>query len=191
MIRPAIPSRELLRSRRGFTLLELCIVLFIIVLLAGVAMPAMDSAFEEQSLRTDAHQLSLMVKTAVIQSGEQQQPFRLVLEGKELSLTSAGPAGEGDRAADNLGSATNDAAKRDDDADSGNQAVSYTLSNGLKLPDATKKDKWESLPAVTWLFQPQGLCPLPRVRLERGSAYLEMSFNALTGDVENESSYLP
>jgi prepilin-type N-terminal cleavage/methylation domain-containing protein len=191
MIRLAIPSPELLRSRRGFTLLELCIVLFIIVLLAGVAMPAMDTAFEEQSLRTDAHQLSLMVKTAVIQSGEQQQPFRLVLEGKELSLTSAGPADEGDRAADNPGSATNDAAKPGDDADSGNQAVSYTLSNGLKFPDATKKDKWESLPSVTWLFQPQGLCPLPRVRLERGSAYLEMSFNALTGDVENESSYLP
>lgn len=179
MMRLAIHPRAFPRRRRGFTLLELCIVLFIIALLAGVAMPAMDSAFEEQSLRTDAHQLSLMVKTAVIQSGEKQQPFTLVLAGKELNLTPAAQTDESNRAT----------AKSD--ADSGNQAISYSLSNGVKFPDATKRDKWESLPVVTWVFRPNGLCPLPRLRLERGSAYLEMSFNALTGDVEDESSYLP
>ena len=32
---------------------------------------------------------------------------------------------------------------------------------------------------------------MPRVRLERGPAYIEMSFNALTGDVEDETTYLP
>jgi len=50
---------------------------------------------------------------------------------------------------------------------------------------------WEALPAVTWTFEPNGLCPLPRVRFERGASYIELGFNALTGDVEDESSYLP
>ena len=52
----------------GFTLLEMCMVLFIIALLFGVTMPAMQSAFVEQAVRRDAHQLALMVKTAMIQS---------------------------------------------------------------------------------------------------------------------------
>jgi hypothetical protein len=47
------------------------------------------------------------------------------------------------------------------------------------------------LPSARWTFEPAGLCPLPRVRLEHGTAYLEMSFNALTGDVEDEAFSIP
>src|SRR5258708_4071627 len=54
--------------RGGFTLLELCMVLFIIALLFGLAMPSVESAFVEQGVRRDAHQLALMVKTAMMQS---------------------------------------------------------------------------------------------------------------------------
>src|ERR1017187_10192814 len=47
----------------GFTLLEMIMVLVIIAILAGLSMPAMHSAFVEQAVRKDAHQLALMVKT--------------------------------------------------------------------------------------------------------------------------------
>lgn len=182
--------------RGGFTLLELCIVLFIIVLLAGAAMPAMESAFTEQALRTDAHQLSLMVKTAMIKSGEQQRPYVISLDGKSLlmepvpdAVVAAGAA----TAADSSGPVTSSTA--DSDADSGpapeDVTMSQTLENPLKFPDAVKKNTWDVLPSVNWTFTPAGLCPLPRVRLERGNAYIEMSFNPLTGDVEDESTYLP
>jgi hypothetical protein len=70
-------------------------------------------------------------------------------------------------------------------------AQALALSNTLQFPDAEKKNKWETLPSVSWTFNPNGLCPLPRVRLVRGGAYVEMSFNALTGDVEDESLYIP
>ena len=65
------------------------------------------------------------------------------------------------------------------------------MATGSKFPDAKKKNAWETLSSVRWIFQPEGLCPMPRVRLQRGDAYIEMSFNALTGDVEDEASYLP
>jgi type II secretion system protein H len=162
--------------RRGFTLLELCIVLFIMALMAATAMPAMQSAFTEQALRGDAHQLSLMVKTAMITSGEQQRPYRISYDGKVVSLEPAAAA------------ATGDAAATPDPTD---VTMTQTLGNVLKFPDAEKKNVWETLPSVNWTFEPSGLCPLPRVRLQRGAAYLEMSFNALTGDVEDEAFYLP
>jgi prepilin-type N-terminal cleavage/methylation domain-containing protein len=177
------------RTRRGgFTLLELCIVLFIIALLAGAAMPAIESAFTEQALRGDSHQLSLMVRTAMIESSEQQRPYLISLDGADLVMEPA-PASV---ATENT---TADATTTHHDADA--QAVpedvtmNRTLGNKIEFPDAQKKNAWESLLSVRWLFQPDGLCPLPRIRLQRGRAYIEMSFNALTGNVEDEDSYVP
>ncbi len=170
-------------KRHGFTLLELCVVLFIMALLAGAAMPAMNSAFTEQALRRDSHELSAMVKTAMIKSREQDRPYVITLDGRNLALEPAAGA---------ISAAASDADKNDADEDTKPEDISQThmLGNVIKFPDAEKKNAWETLPTATWTFDPAGLCPLPRVRLERGDAYIEMGFNALTGDVEDESVYL-
>ena len=168
--RPAILPKTV---ARGFTLLEMCIVLFIIALLAAAAMPALSSAFNERALRNDSQAFSVMVKTAMIRSSEEQRPYVIHLDGKNLLMEPA------------------PAAVADDDAVPDDDKQAQTLDNALKFPDATKKNAWESLSAVTWTFEPNGLCPLPRVRFERGASYIELGFNALTGDVEDESNYLP
>jgi prepilin-type N-terminal cleavage/methylation domain-containing protein len=180
------------RPRQGFTLLELCIVLFIMALLAGTAMPAMQSAFTEQSLRGDAHQLSLMVKTAMITSGEQQRPYVMALEGGKwvMEPVSGTSASDGSSVTEKA-SGTEATPHEDIDPQPEDVTLTQALGNKLEFPDAQKRNVWETLPSVRWTFQPDGLCPLPRVRLQRGSAYIEMSFNALTGDVEDEASYLP
>jgi len=184
-----VSSQRLCRSQRdGFTLLEMCIVLFIIALLACAAMPAMRSAFLEQALRADSHQLAMMVKTAMLTSSEQGRSYLISLDGKNLTLEPAAAASAADASAPTGPVAADD----DQDAVAPPEDVTQTqvLGNLLKFPDAQKKDKWETLPSVSWTFAPNGLCPLPRVRLERGDAYVEMSFNALTGDVEDESLYI-
>jgi prepilin-type N-terminal cleavage/methylation domain-containing protein len=157
MTRRAAHRFPRLARQCGFTLLELCIVLFIIALLAGTAMPAMESAFTEQALRGDAHQLSLMVKTAMIKSDEQERPYLIILDGKDLLMEPA---------------PSNDEAKAD--APQEDVKMAQTLGNKIEFPDAEKKNAWDTLPSVRWLFQPHGLCPLPRVRLQRGKAYIEM-----------------
>ena len=172
-LRFKIPRR--LARADGFTLLELCIVLCIIALLAGLVMPAMNSAFTEQSLRADSHRLALMARTAMIASREQQRPFVMKLDGNRVALQPQAAA-----IADTSGLP----APRD-------VAQTETVANVLQFPDAEKKDGWETLPTVSWTFEPDGLCPLPRLRLQRGAAYIEMSFNALTGGVEDESVSLP
>jgi prepilin-type N-terminal cleavage/methylation domain-containing protein len=177
-----------LARRSGFTLLELCIVLFIIALLAGTAMPAMESAFTEQALRGDAHQLSLMVRNAMIKSSEQQRPYLISLDGRNLLMEPAPAIAAAGNTATVTSPPTDDAK---DDASPEDVTMTETLGNKIEFPDAQKKNTWETLSSVRWMFQPNGLCPLPRVRLQRGNAYIEMGFNALTGDVEDEASYLP
>jgi Tfp pilus assembly protein FimT len=166
----------------------MCIVLFIIALLFGLAMPAMQSAFLEQSVRRDAHQLALMVKTAMIQSVEQHRAYVIELTPTEMALHPQGEA-----AAD-----PDAAANGDDDANASATATpdvevtsELDASNQLLAPDPVKADSWVAMPPTTWTFQPGELCPATRVRLSRGQAWLEMSFDALTGNVENETNYLP
>jgi prepilin-type N-terminal cleavage/methylation domain-containing protein len=179
------------RGRAGFTLLELCIVLFILALLAGAAMPAMSSAFTEQELRSDAHRLSMMVKTGMIKSAEQNRPYVLDLAGKSFLLQPV----ESPVAKPEEGVKPISLAHTDQEPDPvpvlENVTMELNLTNVFQLPDAHKKNAWETIDHVTWTFQSADLCPLPRVRLSRGNAWIEMSFNALTGNVEDEATSIP
>ena len=164
-------------------------VLVIIAILAGLSMPAIQSAFTEQAVRGDAHQFALMVKTAMIQSAEQHRPYVIDVTDTTMALH---PVGEAPVDPD-ASSSTND-----DDVTAANSATEDVEAtselnppNQLLTPDLQKTDKWVAMPPTSWVFQPGELCPVPRVRLKRGEAWLEMSFNALTGDVENETFDLP
>ena len=178
------------RSSCGFTLLEMCTVLLIMAVLAGALMPAMESAFTEKALRDDSHQLSLMVKTAMLQSTDQHRNYVIDLTATSMSLhPEAAPPADGDAAP---------AAASADDSDQApppqeDVVASSDLSqpNRLIVPDPQKPHEWKDLPPTSWLFRPGELCPAGTVRMSRGEAWVELSFNALTGNVENEAAYLP
>ncbi|HEV3272855.1 MAG TPA: type II secretion system protein [Candidatus Methylacidiphilales bacterium] len=177
--------------RTGFTLLEMCMVLLIMAILAGLSMPAMESAFTEQAVRKDAGQLALMVKTAMIQSAEQHRTYVIDLTSTSMALH---PQGEAAADPDAAASTSDDDASADDSSAPKDVEITSDLDppNQLLAPDAIKVDVWDAMPADTqWVFDPGELCPASRVRVKRGDAWVEMSFNALTGDVENENYYVP
>jgi len=166
-------------------------VLLIIAIMAGLSMPAMQSAFTEQAIRKDTHQLALMVKTAMIQSSEQHRSYVI-----DLTATSMALHPEGQTPADADAPLTADDADADDSTNVAPVDVELTTTlnspNQLLIPDPDKAGSWVAMPDGTeWVFEPGELCPATRVRLKRGDAWLEMSFAALTGNVENEADYLP
>jgi len=163
-------------------------VLVIIAILASFSMPAMQSAFTEQAVRRDAHQLALMVKTAMIQSAEQHRPYAIDLSDTAMALH---PVGEAPADADATSSTDDNA---DETTAMTDVAVTSALdpANKLLIPDPLKANAWIAMPEGTqWVFQPGELCTATRVRFARGNAWVEMSFSALTGNVENETFYLP
>jgi prepilin-type N-terminal cleavage/methylation domain-containing protein len=171
------------RRAAGFTLLETCIVLVIIAILLGVLMPSIHTAFVESALRADSRQLALMVKTAMLQSNDQHHTCVIDLTPQSLDLH-----GTGDASASSAPVTDADTAPATTDFDS-----SYRLdpADRLVIPDPKKPSVWISMPDTSWIFQPGDLCPATRVRMTRGDAWVEMSFNALTGNVENEAAYFP
>ena len=172
------------RGTGGFTLLEMIMVLVIIAILACLAMPSFQSAFTEQAVRKDSHQLALMVKTAMMQSADQHRAYAIDLSTTEIALhpvgTAAADASDSDTTADDTSS---DTSKPVD------IVVTSELdpANKLRVPDPQKTNAWIAIPATTWIFQPGELCPATRIRFERGDSYIEMSFDALTGNVVDET----
>jgi prepilin-type N-terminal cleavage/methylation domain-containing protein len=171
-------------SQKGFTLLEICIVLLIIAILLGVMLPAIQTAFVESAMRVDASRIDLMVKSGVLESSDQHQVYVMDIDSKKIDLHPVPSVGT------NPG---DNSTKHSTDADSVPGEVTYALdpANELLIPNPKGNPAWIKIPATAWIFQPGGLCPATRIRLARGRAWLEMSFNALTGNVEEEGSYLP
>jgi type II secretory pathway pseudopilin PulG len=157
----------------------MCIVLLIIAVLAAAAMPAIQGAFTENAIRADSRQLSLMVKTAMLQSGDQHRVYVIDLTNTTMSLHP-----ESDPADDSNASAA-------DDPSGVSVFQKLDPANKLLIPDPQRANGWITIPAMSWTFRPGELCPATRVRFARGESWIEMSFNALTGNVENETAYLP
>ena len=169
-------------GRGGFTLLEMVIVLIILGLLMTVLAPGISSAFSEAAVRSDARQLSLMVKTAMLQSADEHRAYVLNLNKKSFSL---GPIAPAPPDADN-----NPDQPYFQQPDS-TQTVQLDSSNQLLLPDPKGNGHWQKVLAAQWVFRPGELCPASQVCFTRGGARLEISFNALTGNVEDERSSFP
>jgi prepilin-type N-terminal cleavage/methylation domain-containing protein len=177
-------------AQAGFTLLEICMVLLIIAILFGVTMPAIQSAFVENAVRQDSHELALMVKTAMIQSSEQHRSYVIDLTGTTMALHPAGATvPDTDTDAEAAVDKTDDAtASANDDVE---EQRTLTPPTQLLTPDPQKTNAWVLMPPTSWVFVPGELCPATHVRFVHNDAYLEMSFDALTGNMEKESTYFP
>jgi len=188
--RQKFAANALRRGVSAFTLLEMIMVLVILAIMAGLSIPSIQTAFTEQAVRKDSHQLALMVKTAMIKTAEQHRNYEIDLSPTEMALHPVGQT-----AADPDAEADSDTADDTTPVTAAPVDVSVTSeidsANKLQTPDLTKVNAWVDIPPTTWVFQPGELCPATRVRFSRGPAWLEMSFDALTGNMVNETDYIP
>ena len=160
-----MPSRSTGRKTRGYTLLEIALVVTIIVLLIGAAVPLTRGFTREQRLRDTVRELLVLAKTARTDAMTSGQPAEVVFVKDGFVLRRAGEV---------------------------ETAESVRLPRGTTYvirPFAS--DKMLKPDDQRWIFQPSGLCEPIVVRLMENEAWMEVSFDALTAGLSEESYYIP
>lgn len=149
----------------GFTLIEIAVVLAIIVLLIGAAIPFSSGFMREQRLRDVVRELLVMAKTARSEAMTTGRAGAVVFGKNGFGLLRAG-----------------------EEEPSG----SFSLPRGMRyviVPFGGEKPLKPD--GQQWVFQPTGLCEPITFRLEEGEAYMEVAFDPLTANIAEESYSIP
>ncbi len=154
------------------TLLEIVLVVAIMAALMGMAIPATAGLRSESRLRSPASALCQSAAQARRHAIESSIPIALHFESVGWTLDRpplAGSAAEEETASE-----------------------SHPLDGEIKLLlRRWGSQEWEKPEGWVWWFQPSGLCEPISVRFERGAAWIEMDFHAVTATVREERYSFP
>ncbi|MCB1061336.1 MAG: prepilin-type N-terminal cleavage/methylation domain-containing protein [Verrucomicrobiae bacterium] len=162
------------RSSKGFTLMEMIVVLAIIVLMTGFFAMSFDESPVERLLSPVAQDLKKLSRQAVTEAAAYREDYAILMTPGQLQLVRGQGAGAGG-------------------------AVSLEIEETLTIPagaTVTAKwpgdDNWQPVDGQAWLIRSGGLCEPLIVRLgsTQGNAFIELAFDPLTGMAE-EQSYFP
>lgn len=144
---------------RGFTLLEMVLVLFILLVIAGIAMPATAGLAAQERLKSGARTLQDYAASARRLAVSEGRSYEIILKGDGLVLERV-PAGE---------------------------ATKEDVAASVKLPGSLRytvrhwgKNAFSPPAGESWIFRPDGICEPIRVHFENGDGWIEYSFNPLT-----------
>lgn len=165
-----MPSRSHIQSSRGFTLLEMGLVLFILLLIAGVAIPATSGLITEEQLRQHSNELLLYARTARRLAVSENRPYEIRFAEKSFSLE---PYLTGEN--------RNPDVVSDHELTSG---VSYAVQRWNEKELGKPEDQ-------SWIFQPSGICEPIRVRFQNGRNWIEIAINPLTARAQEETYHFP
>jgi len=154
----------------GFTLLEICLALAMVVFLLGIAVPQITSWLTEERLRDPARDVELLARTARLRAIDTQKSWAVVIHPDSLSLALQPGEAPEDDGSPNAGD----------------------LSRAIPSEVSVETQAWGetsfSSPAeVRWVFHPDGLCTPLTVRFTRGESRIALRFDPLTADVAEET----
>jgi general secretion pathway protein H len=143
-------------NNRGFTLLEVMMVLALVAIVLAVMIPVTSASSRERKLRAAAGEIEGLVR-------EQRDAAR---EEGRRRLIDIRPRGFFERGRDQR------------EVMARPEAEDFYV----RYPGG----KWEKPAGQTWEFSPAGMVTPLSVRLEQGDAYIEVDFDLLTGRVAEE-----
>ncbi|MGB8354688.1 MAG: prepilin-type N-terminal cleavage/methylation domain-containing protein [Chthoniobacteraceae bacterium] len=154
------------RRAGGFTLLEMSLVLFILLLIAGVAIPLTSGLIAEERLRQHARELLLYARTARRLAVTENRPYEIHFAEKafllEPYLTSENRQGD--------------------------VVSNHTLASDTSYSVQRWGEKEFGKPDdESWIFQPSGICEPIRVHFQNDKNWIEFGFNPLTGRAQEET----
>jgi len=171
---------------RGFTLLEIIIVLLVIALIGGGAIGMMALSSDERALSSASVEVEALAKRARTVANLQQRPYALEFfenrvrlmpwaeaslepgdrEGAAAALEAAGPAEV------NRFTTVRDEWAGDEDS----RLFLRRWASEIWIPIDSKNRE-------IWRFDPEGFCEPVSVRIQVGKSWAESEFNPLTASI--------
>ncbi len=149
------------RTQRAFTLVEIAIAVFIMLLLLGLAVPSLNGVLKDRRLRRSVDDMNRLVRTAQERSVAERRPYLISWQKDHIVLRPE--------------------SLRKDEADQ--PLTTLTLRKGdaflLKLPAALL----EKVPA-DWVFWPSGTCEPALVSFKGPEGAWTARYSALTARPE-------
>ena len=150
-----------MRQQRAFTLIEIALAVFIMMLLLSLAVPTLDGVFADRRLRASLNSFNNLVRQAQERSVKEQRSY-LIAWGDEKVLLRP------------------EAFTKDEEAKT---TAEFSLGRGevlkLSLPAALVKN-----PPGEWIFWPSGTCEPATVEFRGGAGSWKATYSALTARPE-------
>jgi prepilin-type N-terminal cleavage/methylation domain-containing protein len=157
------------RLESGFTLLEVCFVLFIVAVLFAVAAPPTARLFQEEQLRRPVRELQSFAKEARRSAIAENRSYQLLLLDNQFILEPADRKAEDQR-----------------------PETSYRLPSGVTFAIQRINDTgFSGSVDGRWIFLPNGLCEPMMFLFQRGQAWIKFRIDPLTSRIEDQESYIP
>lgn len=160
-----------LNNQRAFTLMELCIVLFLLSLFAVISVPLFSSV-GENNLNHSARRLSGIVKYLYNEAALTATDYRLVVDIEEGLCTPQLRSEQGEW------------------LDTDNRVRSYQLPTNVHIKEVWIDGKGSlNKGTATIDFAPQGWLPTTTFHLQQGDKQLSLHLLPFTGTAEVEEGY--
>jgi prepilin-type N-terminal cleavage/methylation domain-containing protein len=162
--RKSYVGRRLVRS--GFTLLEVCVALFIVAVIFVVSAVPATHLFKEEKLMSQMRHLQSTAKTARLRAMQEHETFLIAFGDKGYELRAAKSAAAG-------------------------SAAFYRLPRSTELLVRTPADqKFRLASRLDWYFGPNGLCEPIAFLLQEGKSWVRFRVDPLTARVEDQQSFV-
>ncbi len=146
-----------MRRRLGFTLIEIAMSVFILLLILLLAVPSLRGVLADRRARRSLNDLNNLVRQAQERSVTERRPYLIVWTSKSIVLR------------------PEIFSKGEEKAPVATMSIQRGESFAIKFPAALEKD-----PPPEWIFWPSGTCEPVTVSFQGGSGSWTANYSALT-----------
>lgn len=151
-------------KRKGFTLVEITIVMVVLMLLLTMTLPSFLSFMDHEELRDASRTLRIYAKTAQRQAIYTKKQHEVELGKNRIAVFSV--------------------------EDSEKPILEYEWDEDIRAElRFWLEKKWYRFKGQRWTFDSTGLCQPISVSFRKDSSYVELTFDPLTANVAEENFY--
>ncbi|MEO5717340.1 MAG: hypothetical protein ABIR29_02080 [Chthoniobacterales bacterium] len=150
-----------MQRRMGFTLIEIAISVFILMLLLLLAIPSVTGVLANRRLQRSLDAMNQIVRMAQERSVQERRPYLIEWQRQSVILR------------------PETAAEGDPDKPTASLVLDKGHAYVLRLPAALEKD-----PLAQWIFWPSGACEPANVRFKGPDGAWEVNYAPLTARPE-------